>query len=52
MTRAFDCVKHDKLWRALEDLGMSTQVGAIAVTNQEATVQIQYVDINLFKVEK
>ena len=48
---AFDCVDHDKLWRALADLGVPLHLVKLVKSlyvNQEATVRTQYGDTGWF----
>ncbi|MBJ5542592.1 reverse transcriptase family protein, partial [Salmonella enterica subsp. enterica serovar London] len=53
--KAFDCVDHDKLWRALHELGVPTHLVKLLqslYTNQEATVRISYGDTGWFKIKE
>ncbi|KAF7239767.1 hypothetical protein EYD10_13680 [Varanus komodoensis] len=53
--KAFDCIDHDKLWKALEDLGVPTHLVRLLqslYTNQQAAVRTTFGDLAWFKIEK
>ena len=53
--KAFDCVDHDKLWKALREIGMPDRFICLLrnlFAGQEATVRTLYGTTDLFKVEK
>ena len=53
--KAFDCVDHDKLWKALREMGMPDRFICLLrnlFAGQEATVRTLYGTTDLFKVEK
>uniref|UniRef100_W5MT28 Reverse transcriptase domain-containing protein n=1 Tax=Lepisosteus oculatus TaxID=7918 RepID=W5MT28_LEPOC len=54
-SRAFDCIEHDKLWKALQELGVPAhmiQVIRSFYKDQEATVRTQHGDTEWSKIEK
>ena len=54
-TKAFDCVDHDKLWKALKEMGIPgclTYLLRNLYASQEATVRTLYGMIDWFKIEK
>ena len=53
--KAFDCVDHDKLWKALREMGIQDHPTCLLrnlYAGQEATVRILYVTTDWFKIEK
>ena len=54
-TKAFDCVDHDKLWKALREMGIPDHLTYPArnlYAGQEATVRTLYGTIDWFKIKK
>ena len=54
-TKAFDCVDHDKLWKALRDMEMPDYLVCLLrnpYAGQEATVRTLYGTTDCFKIEK
>ena len=54
-TKAFDCVDHDKLWKALRDIGMPDHLIYLLrnlYAGQEATVRTLYGTTDWFKIKK
>ena len=53
--KAFDCVDHNKLWKALKEMGMPDHLICLLrnwYADQEATVRTQYITTDWFKIEK
>ena len=53
--KAFDCVDHDKLWRALREMGVPDHLTCLLrnlYAGQEATVRTLYGTTDWFKIEK
>ena len=53
--KAFDCVDHEKLWKALEEMGIPHHLTCFLrnlYANQEATVRALYGTTDWFKIEK
>ena len=53
-TKAFDCVDHNKLWKALKAMGISDHLTCHLrnlYVGQEATVRTVYGTTDLFKIE-
>ena len=53
--QAFDCVDHDKLWKALREMGIQDHPTCLLrnlYAGPEATVRILYVTTDWFKIEK
>ena len=54
-TKAFDCVDHDKLWKALREMGIPDRRTCLLrnlYTGQEATVRTLYGKTDWFKIQK
>lgn len=54
-TKAFDCVEHDKLWKALRVVGVSPHLIRLIrslYSEQEASVRTRYGDTEWFKIAK
>ena len=54
-TKAFDCVDHDKLWKALRDIGKPDHLIYLLrnpYAGQEATVRTLYGTTDWFKIKK
>ena len=54
-TKAFDCVDHDQLWKALREMGIPDNFTCLLrnlYAGQEATVRILYETTDWFKTEK
>lgn len=54
-SKAFDCVEHDKLWKALQELGVSAHLIRLIRSlyeGQEATVRTTYGDTDWFEISK
>ena len=54
-TKAFDCVDHNKLWKALKEMGIPDHLTCILrnlYAGQEATVRTLYETSYWFKIEK
>ena len=54
-TKAFDCVDHDKLWKALREMKIPDHLTYLLrnlYAGQEATVRTLYVTTDWFKIEK
>uniref|UniRef100_W5MW50 Reverse transcriptase domain-containing protein n=1 Tax=Lepisosteus oculatus TaxID=7918 RepID=W5MW50_LEPOC len=54
-SKAFDCIEHDKLWKALQELGVPAHLIQLIRSfykDQEATVRTQHGDTKWFKIEK
>ena len=54
-TKAFDCVDHDKLWKALREMGISDHLTYLLrnlYVGQEATVRTLYGTVDWFKIRK
>ena len=52
--KAFDCVDHDKLWKALREMGIPDHLTCLLrylYTGQETTVRTLYGTIDWFKIE-
>ena len=55
MTKAFDCVDHDKLWKALRKMGIPEHLTCLLrnlCAGQEATVRTLYGTTDGFQIEK
>ena len=53
--KAFDCVDHDKLWKALSEMGIPDHLTCLLrnlYVGQEATVRTLYGTTDWFKIEK
>ena len=53
--KVFDCVDHNKLWKALKEMGIPDHLNCLLTNlyvDQKATVRIQYVTTDWFKIEK
>ena len=53
--KVFDCVDHDKLWRALREMGVPDHPSYLLrnlYAGQEATVRTLYGTTDWFKIEK
>ena len=53
--KAFDCVDHDKLWKALREMGIPDHLTCLLrnlYASQEATVRTLYGTTDWFKIEK
>ena len=53
--KAFDCVDHDKPWKALREMGIPDHLTCLLrnlYTGQEATVRTLYGTTDWFKIEK
>ena len=53
--KAFDCVDHNKLWKALKDMGIPDHLTCLLrnmCAGQEATVRTLYGTADWFKIEK
>ena len=53
--RAFECVDHDKLWKALREMGTPDHLICLLrnlYAGQEATVSILYGTTDWFRIEK
>ena len=53
--KAFDCVNHNKLWKILEEIGMSDDIACLLrnlYVGQEATVRTQVEQLTGSKLEK
>ena len=53
--KAFDCVDHNKLWKALKEMGIPDHLTCILrnlYAGQEATVRILYGTTDWLKIEK
>ena len=54
-TKAFDCVDHNKLWKALREMGIPDHLTCLLrnlYVGQEAIVRTQYRTTDWFKIEK
>ena len=54
-TKAFDCVDHNKLWKALEEMGIPDHLICLLrnlCVGQEATVRTLYGTTDWFRIEK
>lgn len=54
-SKAFDCIEHDKLWKALQELAVPAhliQLKRSLYTDGEATVRTQHGDTEGFKIGK
>ena len=54
-TKAFDCVDHDNLWKALRDMGIPDQLTCLLrnlYAGQEATVRIRHRTMDWLKIGK
>ena len=54
-TKAFDCVDHDQLWKALREMGIPDNFTCLLrnlYAGQEVTVRILYETTDWFKIEK
>ena len=54
-TKAFDCVDHNKLWRALTEMGISDHLTCLLrnlYVDQEARVRTLYGTTDWFRIEK
>ena len=54
-TKAFDCVDHDKLWKALREMGIPDHHTCLLrnlYAGQETTVGISYGTTDWFKIQK
>ena len=54
-TKAFDCVDHDKQWKALRDIGMPDHLIYLLrnlYAGQEATVRTRHGTTDQFKIER
>jgi len=55
MLKAFDCVDHDKLWKALRDKGIPDHLTCLQrnlYVGQEATIRTLYGTTDWFKIKK
>ena len=53
--KAFDCVNHNKLWKALKEMGIPDHLTHLLINlneGQEATVRTLYEKIDWFRIEK
>ena len=53
--KAFDCVDHSKLWKALKEMGIPDHLNCLLrnlYVDQKATVRILYGTTDWFKIEK
>ena len=53
--KAFDCVDHDKLWKALREMGIPDHLTCLLrylYTGQETTVRTLYGTTDWFKIEQ
>ena len=53
--KAFDCIDHDKLWKALREMGIPDHLTCLLrnlYAGQEATVKTLYGTTDWFKIEK
>ena len=53
--KAFDCVDHNKLWKILQEIGISDHLTYFLrnlYANQEATVRIRYGTTDCYKIGK
>ena len=53
--KAFDCVDHDKLWKALREMGIPDYLTCLLrnmYAGQEATVRTLYGTTDWFRIEK
>ena len=53
--KAFDCVDHNKLWKALKEMGIPDHLNCLLrnlYVDQKATVRILYGTTDWFKIEK
>jgi len=53
--KAFDCIDHDKLWKALREMGIPDPLTCLLrnlYAGQEATVKTLYGTTDWFKIEK
>ena len=53
--KAFDCVNHNKLWKALKEMGIPDHLTCLLrnlYAGQEATVRTQYGTTDWLKIEK
>ena len=50
--KAFDCADHDKLQKALREMGIPDHPASLLYVGQEATVRILYGTTACFKIEK
>ena len=54
-TKAFDCVDHDNLWKALRDMGIPDQLTCLLrnlYADQEATVRTRHGTMDWFQIGK
>ena len=54
-TKAFDCVDHDKLWKALREMGIQDHPTCLLrnlYADQKAKVRTLYGTTDWFKIEK
>ena len=54
-TKAFDCVDHNKLWKALKEMGIPDHLTGLLrnwYAGQKSTVRTLYGTIDWFKIEK
>ena len=54
-TKGFDCVDHDKLWKALREIGIPDHLTCLLrnlYAGQKATVRTLYGTADWFKIEK
>ena len=54
-TKAFDCVDHNKVWKILQDMGISDHLNCLLrnlCAGQEATVRTGHGTKDWFKIEK
>ena len=54
-TKAFDCVDHNKLWKALKEMGIADHLTCLLrnlCVGQEATVRTLYGTNDWFRIEK
>ena len=54
-TKAFDCVDHDKLWKALREMGVADHLTCLLrnlYAGQEATIRTLYGTTDWLKIEK
>ena len=53
--KAFDCIDHDKLWKALREMGIPDHLTCLLrnlYAGQEATVKTLYGTTDWFKIER
>jgi len=55
LTKAFDCVRHNKLWKALKEMGIPNHLTCLLrnlYVGQEATVETLYGTTDWFRIER